>query len=71
MKRSRCKIDHGVQSGTHEALVLCKEDGDASVDFADSERDKHVGLRGRMAAGLLLHHGCFASWSEKARPESN
>ena len=59
--RSMRKIENDIHSGTHEALVLCKEDGDASVDFADGERDEHAGLRGRMITALLLHHGCFAS----------
>lgn len=29
---------------TYKAFVLCEEDGDASINLADGERDKHVGL---------------------------
>lgn len=43
---------------TYKALVLGKEDSDASVDFADGKRDEHGGLGGEIGSCLLLH-GCL------------
>lgn len=37
-KSFRCKIGLCVPLRTHKALILCEEDGDASIDFADGER---------------------------------
>ena len=37
-----------VPFGAYKALVLCKENSDASINFADGERDKHVGVGGEL-----------------------
>ena len=50
---------------TYKALVLGKEDGDASVDFADGKRDEHGGLCGRLVAVCCCMVACV---SKKERP---
>lgn len=56
-KRSGRKIGRCVPLETHKALIFRKENGDASINFADSERDEHVGLRGKlMAVRSTLQH---------------
>lgn len=61
------KIGHCVPLGTHETLILCKEDGDASIDFSDSQRDQHVRLRGRLIAVYCwLLHVCLSCCKQQA-----
>lgn len=55
-KRSRRKIGHCGPLETHKTLILRKEDGDASINFADSERDEHVWLE-RELRWLAVHCG--------------
>ena len=32
--------------GAYKALVFCKENSDASINFTDGERDEHIGMGG-------------------------
>ena len=38
------RFEHCLRLVTDKALILCKKDGTPGVDFADSERDEHIGL---------------------------
>ena len=43
-------LDHCIQVRTYKALILCEEDGDASIDFANGEGDEHGGFGGSLIA---------------------
>ena len=38
------RFEHCVRLETDKALILCKKDGNTGIDFADSERNEHIGL---------------------------
>lgn len=57
-----------VRLGTHQALILCEQDGDASIDFTDSERDQHVGMGGRLVAVCCRTFACV-DVPDRIRPE--
>lgn len=58
-KRSWRKIGRYGPLGTHKTLILSKENGDTSVNFADSERDEHVWLE-REVDGCLFTAACWS-----------
>ena len=47
------KLEHCIPLKTHEALILCKKNGDTSIDFADGERYQHIGLDVRLSSCVL------------------
>ena len=66
-KRSGRELGRSGPLETHKTLILGQENGDASIDFADSEGDEHVWLEENLMVGCALRHRILVM--DYSRPE--